>query len=275
MPARRPQILAQLVLALLVGLAACSGAPDVADTPPALLDVWVGLDDAAESLADFEGSSCEPDFGTYFENFGVRGLSCMAAEVMDPTRFVSRAGGRAFESGPHTTTAEYFHLNLNSERDFGHYDEAFVDWLIDNGIVGEGRPVMRALTQPIYNTHIRRLARIYWLTYEDIEADGFPGSTPAGILSDYANFLDGGPIPDGAEAYEGGFSVFAFTELSEGLLPRIGLRLTNEWEAKYEANTAFGFWLRRRVDGTHEQWRDGLKRLLETYDGEWVERTGI
>ena len=69
--------------------------------------------------------------------------------------------------------------------------------------------------------------------------------------------------------------MLALTALSGGMLPQIGLRVTHEWEAKYEANTALGFWLRRRVEGTHEQWRDGLKRLLETYDGEWVERTGI
>ena len=274
MPARRPQILAQLVLALLVCLAACSGPPNEAETPPALLDVWVGLDDAAEMLAERPRNPCESAFGTWFTDFVVRGLSCVAANTIDPGIWVRWVAG-AFESGPHFADGESFRLDLSSERDFGHYNEAFVDWVIENGIVGEERPVMRALTQPIYNTHIRRLARIYWLTHEDIEADGFPASTPAGILSGYASFLEGAPIPDGADSYEGGFSVYAFTDLSEGLLPRIGLRLTNEWEAKYEANTAFGFWLRRRVDGTHERWRDGLGRLLETYDEEWVARTGI
>jgi len=264
-----------LFLALFGSLAACSGPPNETDTPPALLDAWVGLDDAHEALGGIEGNPCANDFGTWFHEFGARGLACVAAKAMDPPRLIARAGGSAFESGPHTATSESLHLDLNSERDFGHYNEDFVAWLIDNGIVGEGRPVLRALTQPIYNSHLRRLARIYWLTYEDMEADGFPRSTPAGILSDYAGFLDGGPIPDGAEAYEGGFSVFAFTDLSEGLLPRIGLRLSNEWEAKYEANTAFGFWLRRRVDGTQEQWRDGLERMLEAYDGEWLARTGM
>ena len=263
------------LFALLVCLAACSGPPNEADTSPGLLDAWVGLDDAHEALGGIEGNPCANDFGTWFHEFGARGLACVAAEVMDPSRLMARGGGSAFESGPHTATSESFRLDLTNERDFGHYNEDFVAWLIDNGIVGEGRPVLRALTQPIYNSHLRRLARIYWLTYEDMEADGFPRSTPAGILSDYVNFLEGGSIPDGAEAYEGGFSVFAFTELSEGLLSRIDLRLGNEWEAKYEANTAFGFWLRRRVDGTQGHWRDGLERLLETYDGKWLARAGI
>ena len=264
MPARRG-----FILALLVCLSACSGPPNEAVTQPALQDVWVGLDDASESLAARDSHLCESAFGTWFTDFGVRGLSCVGANAIDPGIWVGWVVG-AFESGPHFADGESFRLDLTNKRDFGHYSQDFVDWFINNGNVGAGRPVMRALTQPIYNKYIRQLARIYWLSYEDMEADGFPSSTPAGILSDYANFLEGGPIPEGAEGYEGGFSVFAFTGISEGMLPRIGLRIDNEWEAKYEANTALGFWLRRRVDGTLVQWRAGLERLLQTYDGEWL-----
>ena len=43
----------------------------------------------------------------------------------------------------------------------------------------------------------------------------------------------------------------------------------------YEADTAFGFWLRRRGDGTQGHWRDGLERLLATYDGEWLVRINM
>ncbi len=258
-----------IVSTLLVCVSACSGPPNGANMPPALVDVWVGLDSATETLSGLEGNPCETDFGTWFHDFGARGLACIAGEVMDPVALIARAGGSAFDDGPHVATSESFRLDLTNERSFGHYSEDFVEWLIDNGIVGEGRPVIRALTQPIYDEHIRRLARIYWLTYEDMAADGFPRSTPAGILSDYARFLEGGPIPNGVEGYEGGFSVYAFTDLSEGLLPRLDVGMINEWEAKYEANTAYGFWLRRRADGTQEQWRDGLERMLETYDAAW------
>ncbi len=259
-----------LTLALLCGVAACSGPPSAEDLTPDLLDVWVGLGDAGTPIASVQGTPCDSDFGTWFPDFGVRGLACVAAQVVHPRTLLGRAGGQVFESGPHTANRESFQLDLSSERDFGRYNRAFVAWMIDNGIVGEGRPALRALTQPIYDGHLRQLARIYLLTFSDMAADGFPGSTPAGILSDYASFLAGGPIPEGAESYEGGFSVLAFTELSETIVPRTGLRVDNEWTAKYEANTAYGFWLRRRSDGTIGQWRDGLIRLLETYDAEWL-----
>ena len=57
------------------------------------------------------------------------------------------------------------------------------------------------------NVHSSRLILIYRLTYQDLEADGFPASTATGILSDWANFFYGSPGPKGAEAYKNSFSV--------------------------------------------------------------------
>jgi hypothetical protein len=253
----------------LLALAACGGARTGPDAPPALLDVWTGLHGAAAQLAQ-QDLPCDAAWGTWFEEFGGRGVACVAATVVAPTEVGARAGVAPFVSGPHAVTADAFALSLRSERAFGHYDPAFVAWVVEHGVVGEGRPEVRALTQPVYDRYLRRLARLYWLAYADMAADGFPGRAPAGVLADYAAFLDGGPIPAGAEGYEGGFSVFAFTGLSEGLLPRLGLVSENEWEAKYEANTAYGFWLRRRADGTTDLWHDGLRRLLATYDADWL-----
>ncbi len=268
------------VLVLCGLLAACSGPreapPDAAEA--ALLDVWGGLDAASATRAG-QDLPCADAFGTWFEEFGVRGLACVASAVVAPEALVARAGVAPFRSGPHAATAETLALDLNAERGFGHYDPAFVQWVVENGVVGEGNPAVRALMQPGYDRHLRRLARLYWLTYADMAADGFPASTPAGILSDYAAFLEGGPIPEGAEGYgadgtPSGFSVFAFTARSERLLPRLDLPLGNEWEAKYEANTAYGFWLRRRADGTLATWHDGLRRLLRTYDADWLAARG-
>jgi hypothetical protein len=258
-----------LVLLPLLSLAACGGARTGSDGPPALLDVWTGLHGAAAQLAQ-QGIPCDAAWDTWFEEFGVRGVACVAATVVAPTEVVARAGVRPYVSGPHVVTADAFALSLTSERAFGHYDPDFVAWVVEHGVVGEGRPEVRALTQPVYDRYLRRLARLYWLAYADMAADGFPDRAPAGLLAGYAAFLDGGPIPEGAEGYEGGFSVFAFSGLSEGLLPRLGFAPENEWEAKYEANTAFGFWLRRRADGTAARWHDGLRRLLATYDAGWL-----
>ncbi len=152
-----------------------------------------------------------------------------------------------FASGPHVATTMEIRLDLSSDRAFGHYDPAFVDWVAENAILGTDNAVARALVRPAYVMHVQRLARIYWLAHDDLHAGG--ASVPA--LAAYAAFLDGGPIPDGMGSYEGdGFSVFAFADRSDTLLPAVDLMLPNDWTAKYEANTAYGFWLRRRADGT-------------------------
>ena len=246
-------------------LAACGGARSTADEDalPALLDVWAGFEAAYDTLTR-QHIPCDEAWGTWFEEWGVRGVACVAAYVAAPTEVIARAGVAPFVSGPHVATAEGFDLDLGAARAFGHYDPAFVRWVVENGA-----PEANAVTRPVYDRYLRRLARIYWLAYADMAADGFPQTAPPGILTGYAAFLDGAPAPEEA-AYEGGFTVFAFTDLSEGLLPRLDVGMVNEWEAKYEANAAYGFWLRRRADGTVALWYDGLRRLLEAYDAGWL-----
>jgi hypothetical protein len=266
---------ALLVLAAIVLLTGCGGGRAATDAPPelelALLDVWVGLDEAFAGLAGRAEEACDASFGTWFEDFGVRGLACAAAHVVAPTNFVARAPVAPFRSGPHTAIADRVRLDLSAPRDFGRYDPAFVTWVATNAIPGPKNAEVRALTQPVYDRRVRRLARTYWLTHADLEASGFPESLPAGPLADYAAFLDGAPAPDGDVHDAGeGFSVFAFTGLSEALLPQIGVPIGNAWTAKYEANTAYGFWIRRRLDGTLGAWHDGLRRLLQTYDAAWL-----
>lgn len=259
-----------LLLVLVAALGGCSSTPQgpIHADNPALLDLWSGME-AAYGNAGSAGIPCPEWMQSWFD-FGLRGQACVVNDIVPLPALVVRYGAQPFESGPHTVTNKGVRLNLTSERGFGHYDPDFVDWVIDEGIVGENRPTVRALTQPIYDRHLQRIARIYWVTQSDMRADGFPRTTPAGVLADYAAYLNGGSIPDGAEGYEGGFSVFYFTDLSEGVVDRAMPGLSDDWSAKYEANTAFGFWIRRRSDGTLAQWQDGLRRLLRTYDADWL-----
>ena len=252
-------------------VAACSGSqPPGSDESPELIDVWGGYDAAFTDRSE-QDIPCSETYGTWFEDFGARGVACVASGVVEPNAFVARSGVEAFRSGPHRADGQVVRLDLNNTTSsFGQYNPEFVSWVVENAVVGEGRPEIRMLTQPVYDRHFQRIARVYWVTYADMAADGFPRSVPAGILSDYADYLDLGRIPDGAEGYEGGFSVFAFTELSEGVVGRLGPGMADSWSAKYEGNTAFGFWIRRRADGTVGQWHEGLRRLLATYDADWL-----
>jgi hypothetical protein len=90
-----------------------------------------------------------------------------------------------------------------------------------------------------------------------------------GAAAEYALFL----ARPGAAGEAQGFSVFAFTPRSERLLTGLGLD-RDDWPAKYEANTAYGWWLRRRADGTGALWHDALTRLLSSYDPAWLAARG-
>ena len=258
-------------LALLLVLSACSfgGAAGGDDSPDrgALLDVWGGLDAAVAGLAGREPEVCDPVFATWF-TWGTRGLACSAAQVVSPTAFVDRAPVAPFRSGPHTATVSGVDLDLNAPAGFGHWDPQFVRWLTEAAIP-EGAAA-RAIAQPVYNRRVRRLARVFWLTHGDLTRKGFPDATPAGPLSEYTRYLEAGAEPGAS-----GFSVFDFTDLSDRQLPKLALPASvNEWEPRYELNTAYGFWLRRRADGTHDEWLDGLRQLLTAFDADWLAEHG-
>ena len=130
---------------------------------------------------------------------------------------------------------------------------------------------MRTLLAPVYRTRFQQLARVYWSVYQDLASGGYPERAPAGAPAAYAAYLASGEVPGvGAAPYYPGFTMTAFSERNEALAR--GIVGPDEWHfgAMYEANTAVGFWMRRRADGTHNAFRDGLERLLQAYDAAWL-----
>ena len=259
-------------LASVLTLAACTGGGSSAGgggapARGALLDVWGGLDAGVAQIAGREPEACGEPFGTWF-TWGTRGLACSAAQVVAPTAFVDRAPVAPFRAGPHTATAARVQLDLGAPVGFGHYDPAFVRWLAQAAIPEGG--AARAIAQPVYDRRVSRLAHAFWLTHDDLVRGGFPDRTPPGAATDYAEFLKAGAEPGAT-----GFSVFAFVDQSNRLLPKLNIPPSvNEWEGRYELNTAYAWWLRRRADGTHAEWHDALRQLLAAFDADWLARHG-
>ena len=247
-----------------------SEAPRVASDAGAPL--WAALD-RTRATPDETGPDCLATFGTYGWGFGLRGLACDAAATpLGP--LAAAAGVPVFLDGPHAPGSEGLGLDLASRR-FGHYNPAFVQWAVDAAVGADG-PVARAAVQPVYRRAVQRLARVYWLTYAGLAADGFPRTTPAGFEKDYVVYLRGGPTGAGGDEVYPGFTMTAFNERTRSVPEALGIGLDDlEWfEAQYEANTAVGFWLRRREDGTLDAFHDGLRRVLATYDADWLSQQG-
>ena len=123
----------RLSLAALVALVGCAGSPAPAAPDPAsegpVRDLWLGLD-ASEAALSGSGSveTCSGRWGTWFEHFGVRGLACVAAQVVGPAELLALAPVEPFRSGPHVATSGRVALDLDAARTFGQYDPAFVEW---------------------------------------------------------------------------------------------------------------------------------------------------
>ncbi len=260
-----------LSLLLVIG---CAGPPAGGSVPAgsgdALVDLWAAVGEGVPAVG--EGyERCLDRFETYNPDFGVRGLACAVSAALPLPAVVGRAPVVPFRSGPHRVTAEgvAFDFASTAEPRFGRYDLAFVRWAVGNAIPeGAARPV----AQPVYDRHVRQVARMYWLTHRDLVGKGYPASLPAGPLADYAAYLRGAPPSADASvpAYGPGFSVTAFNDESRALLPDLGLRLSNEYTAIYVGNAAYGFWMRREADGTRDLWHGGLRDLLTALDADWL-----
>ncbi len=257
----------RLWLGLAVLVAGCAGARILPADSPAITDLWRALSDGAA-----EPENCQEAFGTYFSDFGLRGLACTANSARPLGGVAEAAGVPVFVSGPHAPGIAGLGLDLSNSREFGHYNPAFVSWAVENGIPGEGNAAARMATQPFYDGHVARIARVYWLVYGRLVAEGYPARVPVGPLKDYQVFLDGGPVGAGADEYNAGFSMYAFSDRSAQIPAALGIgeHDPSYYSALYEANTATGFWLRRAEDGTQASFHDGLRRLLATYDADWL-----
>ncbi|MEM7786138.1 MAG: hypothetical protein AAF594_00285 [Bacteroidota bacterium] len=258
------------LLALPFVLVACSGRPPEAAPPSdALLDLWAAVHVGVATLTETDVTdACDTSFGTWFADFGVRGIACSTDQAVRLGEASGRAPSRIWTSGPHASGPTRLDLDLTSERDFGRYDPAFVVWAVEN-LVPRTEGAIR-LAQPVYDAHVQRLARVYWLAYQDLAAGGFPEVAPEGTPRAYADFLDGGPMPD-APGFDGGVSMHTlFSDHSDRIVAQLVPRGGYEWHVRYEANAAFGFWLRRRADGTEGLFRDGLRDVMETLDSAWI-----
>jgi energy-coupling factor transporter ATP-binding protein EcfA2 len=234
----------------------------------------VSSDPAAQAKADAElvastGSSIP----------GLRWLYAHLKPLMNMAKMNSLAPDPIFLSGPHEPD-----FNFRSH-DFGRYNPAFVRWSAENLIPAASDPAFREITTPIYQKHLKEIARLYYLAHlyvdqrapevsalrvkylESIrERQGKPWVdselNPNLVYDKFASFF--------AEQYETDKKI----NWVDGTHPT---RLSYRWlteKGGYYAYAAPGFWIRRQIDGTAPDFFAGLKKLLETYDADFLKDPG-
>lgn len=107
--------------------------------------------------------------------------------------------------------------------------------------------------QPIYDTHFRRLARIFWISYRIIQPRI---ENVAGKYQSWCN--------------RGNWGLHRAISFKDGRQDYVPSRALIPGEDSYYRTThmemAASWWARRQIDGTFPPFVEGLRRLLKTYD---------
>lgn len=231
--------------------------------------------DASWKASTFFVDNPAPSFEKTGSNiFGTRTLYHHLRLFMDLGKLQSLAPVPVFVSGPHRAEFTF------ASNDFGHYNPQFVSWALENAIPAATDEVLRQVTQPFYDTFLREMSRYYYITYLDVQA-ALPRIT-AEVIPTFMKELEkfrGKPV--GADSFRAGPGAYLQGVVFDKYARQFNRfdRAGNEssifkWSSGsqdyFHSSVAGGFWIRRMVDGTSAGVADVLRKLLTTYDGEWL-----
>lgn len=175
---------------------------------------------------------------------GLRSIYCDVKQILDYNKLKEVSQLNVFRQGPHSNE-----LNLKADQ-FGYYNQDFVIWLQKNLVPAAKDPAFKQVTQPLYERYLSKTARAFYKTHQ--------------VLMAQSNYLE-----EEQNAY--------LQHLDDRTLPELYLQeqfrgLADDLEAQgydwYSANSAAGFWLRRKIDGTEGDFFLLLEKLIKTYDPE-------
>ena len=203
-------------------------------------------------------SQCQ-DFD-YFPNGGIQNFWCHRPARITLASIRELAGVEIFTKGPHSVDT----LKLDAASDFGHYNPAFVRFLIDKAGPSEHGSAAQKATQPSYDALLLPLAEIFWKTYAKSQADK---ECFAREKAAYGDLIAKKKLPK--DYYERWFYFMNPYFCDRGAAHNFNFYSDNAFDAGVDGNvtkTVLGFWLRRSLDGTMDAFAEGLKKMLASYE---------
>ncbi|MBT9314560.1 hypothetical protein [Leptothoe spongobia] len=231
--------------------------------------------------------------------YGLRALYCHIKPFVDYQKLTVKSGLPIFRQGPHTDAE----LSLRGEYAFGYYNPDFLTWIQEKVLVAPNDRVLKYRFQSVYDSKIRLIARVFYQAHqtlfrtpeefeavkqdyeivrdyyqEILEADAgdrlslrFAQETLTvnEIKNNYLTRIQNRHVP----ASDVGFDL---GEDCRWLADYLATKHENTFEGEenshywYVAITSGGWWVRRSIDGTEEQFFEILTQLLEIYDSEWL-----
>lgn len=245
-----------VALALPMGVALAGKPPADANKPkwveggtPAQT-LWLNLDKTTNTCSEFD----------YHPNGGMRIFGCHMASLLTWESLQDLAGVPVFVAGPHTAER----LDLDNATSFGHYNPEFVVWAEQALIPGTHDSAFRSRTQPMYDAYVQPLARVHLLVWEKLqeneacmvkERDAYMAATEAGSDGYYERWF--WFMNPAFCSHTGNESWYFDNGFDGGVSGNV-------------VKTAVGFWLRRSVDETADEFAHALVALLQAYDAQWL-----
>ena len=234
-------------------------------------------------------------------DFGLRKLYCEIKPYVDYQKIKTISGLNIFLSGPHSESD----VNFEGGRAFGHYNPRFLSWVSENIIVSPDSAFLQEQIESAYNAKIKVVARAFYETRLVLAATDNDFGLFANEYNEASNNYQA--LMDAGLSNEMRFSSgpISFADITQYYLSDIadetvraadlGFNLqencrfvsdyvasvyessnnlaTGEQEFWYLANVSCGFWTRRSIDGTDQEFESILIKLLKTYDAQWLAYT--
>ncbi|HEY8075461.1 MAG TPA: hypothetical protein VIF62_15155 [Labilithrix sp.] len=253
------------VSAIEVPVAADAAPPAARTTDPGDIPI-VGTTPSSSSgameraLAEWSSATRCSSFD-YHPDGGIQSFWCHRPQSVEVAAIRALSGlPHIFASGPHSGDD----LVLDAPNDFGHYDPAFVRWLVDHAGPAPRQSAARAATQPAYDAHMKPLAAIFWKVLQKTQRDA---ACFAREKDAYADLVAKKKLPK--RYYERWFWFMNPYFCDRGLKAGDAFYFDNAVDAGVDGNvtkTVVGFWIRRTLDGTASTFAEGLTRLVQSYD---------
>lgn len=183
---------------------------------------------------------------------GIRGRYEIARSVIGKSVLETIIGEKAFLSGPHDDGINY------DSREFGYYNPAFLNKLKTQLTTLSTYKILVDQVQPFYDRELKQYLRTFYLAYAH-------GANNAQIKAGYLAAIQNAPtnkdsfLDEPSYFLQESFREFAESTESQGY-------------DVYEAFVCPGFWVRRSIDGTADEFYQLLRLTMNTFDTEFLKK---
>ena len=189
---------------------------------------------------------------------GIRGRYQIVKQVIAKATIENLVGEKVFLNGPHENS-----INFNSAKEFGRYNPDFLTKLRELLADTFANETFVVNAQGLYDSQLKRYLRTYYLSYDvaannKLVMDGYLSAIESETASSTEGFGSNAPSVFLQESFRD------FAESSE-----------KDGYDVYEAFTCPGFWVRRSIGGTADEFYDLLKLTLQTFDKQFLEEQTV